>query len=84
MKLILDILDANGIYFKIEGIEEIEIDIGLPVKVQRPKLIPIHAKDAIEKGGTYYYWNGIKLKEISADCIRLREGWKGVKLREKR
>ena len=71
--LCLDILDANGVYYKLDGYETVKL----------PKLTPVRAEDV--EDGIYYYWNGLKFAEISAECVRMREAWKkAVKRKNKR
>ena len=68
----LDVLDASGIYYRLDGYETVRI----------PKLTPVRAEDV--KDGIYYYWNGLKFVQIPAECIRMREAWKKVVKRKNR
>jgi len=68
----LDILDASGVYYRLDGYETVRI----------PIFIPVRAED-VREDGTYYYWDGFRFKQISAECIRMREAWKNVKRRKR-
>ena len=70
--LCLDILDANGVYYKLNGYETVKL----------PKLTPVRDEDV--EDGIYYYWNGLKFVQIPAECVRMREAWKKVAKRRNR